>query len=427
MTRSADEILGREAVAAVRRPIEQARGLPAAAYTSEEFFRLEQRKYFARTWMGVAYTCDIPDPGDVMPITVAGLPIVLVRTRDGEIKAFHNVCRHRAAMVVTEPRKNATRLQCPYHAWAWDLDGGLRAAPYFDGSRSGLEEGLLKREALGLVPAPCAAWHHWIFVNLDGNAPPIEEHMRPLAELMNGAGFGATRVAERVDWEYRANWKMSNDNWENYHHMWAHYPIYTKVTDDLDMKTRKPWSVPLQKGAVMTLKRDSKKAPPYPKRESNLPMIPFPEGAERVTAPNLVLPNVEITVVRDNIGSVITEPLAPDRSVARMAFFFVGEAATAPRFEAGRKLNFDRWLGESRSAPPRATACATRTCASGNRSRSPGVRRRPTRSGSRPSGNPTSTISRTTCSTTSPRDRGEAGVIRCRRREAGCRRRPAAG
>ena len=353
MTRTAEDILGAEAIAAVRRPIEKARGLPAGAYTSEEFFRLEQRRYFARTWMGVAYTCDIPDPGDAMPITVAGLPIILVRTGTGDVKAFHNVCRHRAAMVLTEPCKKAKQLQCPYHAWAWDLDGKLRAAPYFDGSKSGLEEGILDRESLGLVSVNCAVWHHWIFVNLDGNAPPIEEHMQPLTDLMNGADLGATQIAERVDWEFQANWKMSNDNWENYHHMWAHYPIYTKVTDDLDMKTRKPWSVSTQQGAVMSLKRDSKKAPPYPKRESNLPMIPFPDGAERVTAPNLVLPNVEITVVRDNIGSVIIEPLAPDRSVARMAFFFVGDAATDPEYADGHKLNFDRWLGESRSPAAR--------------------------------------------------------------------------
>lgn len=353
MTRTAEDILGAEAIAAVRRPIEKARGLPASAYTSEEFFRLEQREYFARTWMGVAYTCDIPDLGDAMPITVAGLPIILVRTGAGDVKAFHNVCRHRAAMVLTEPCKKAKQLQCPYHAWAWDLDGKLRAAPYFDGSKSGLEEGILDRESLGLVSVNCAVWHHWIFVNLDGNAPPIEEHMQPLTDLMNGAELGATQIAERVDWEFQANWKMSNDNWENYHHMWAHYPIYTKVTDDLNMKTRKPWSVSTQQGAVMSLKRDSKKAPPYPKRESNLPMIPFPDGAERVTAPNLVLPNVEITVVRDNIGSVIIEPLAPDRSVARMAFFFVGDAATDPEYADGRKLNFDRWLGESRSPDAR--------------------------------------------------------------------------
>lgn len=348
MVSAAGEILGAESVAAVRRPIEKARGLPSAAYTSEDFFRLEQKKYFARTWMGVAYTCDIPEPGDAMPMTVAGLPIILARTKKGEVKAFHNVCRHRAAMVLTEPCKGARQLQCPYHAWAWDLDGTLRAAPYFDGSKSGLATGLLDRGSLGLVQVRCAAWHHWIFVNLDGNAPPIEEHMQPLVEFMNHADLGATRVAERVDWEFNANWKLMNDNWENYHHMWAHKGVFTKVSDDLDLKTRKPWSDPLQAGSVVTIRRPSHGAPSYPNRESDLPVIPFPEESERVTAPNLVFPNVEITVVRDNIGSIITEPLAPDRTIARMAYFFVGDAASNPKYQAGRNLNLDRWLGKKR-------------------------------------------------------------------------------
>ncbi len=165
--------------------------------------------------MGVAYACDIPDPGDAMPITVAGLPVILARTDSGEVRAFHNVCRHRAAMILTEPCKKAKRLRCPYYARTWNLDGNLRAAPYFNGSRSGLARGLLDRDSLGLVRARCTVWYHWTFVNLDGNAPPIEEHMRPLTGLMNGSDLGATRVAERVDWEYNTNWNLMNDNREN--------------------------------------------------------------------------------------------------------------------------------------------------------------------------------------------------------------------
>ena len=353
MTRSVHEILGDDVIAAVRRPIKDARGLPARAYTSEDFFQLEQEEYFPRTWMGAAFACDIPDPGDAMPIMLAGLPLILVRNEAGDVKAFHNVCRHRAARVLEEPCKGLKQLQCPYHAWTYGLGGELRVMPYFDGTPGGDEEGRFDKEQDGLVPVRCGVWHHWIFVNFDGNAPPLDEHMQPLIDLMNGADIGATKPTLRLDWEFKANWKMLNDNWENYHHMWAHYPIYSKVTDDLDLETREPWSKPLQKGAVMSIKRSSKTAPPYPNRESELPMIPFPEGAERVTSPNLVLPNVEITIVRDHIGSIITDPLAPDRTVARMGFFFVGDAATDPKYEAGRQLNFDRWLGKSRSPDAR--------------------------------------------------------------------------
>ena len=96
MTRSIEDLLGRDAIAAVRRHIDDARGLPATAYTSEEFFRLEQETYFPRTWVAVAFTCDIPDPGDAMPVTVAGVPLILARNAHGDINAFHNACRHRA-------------------------------------------------------------------------------------------------------------------------------------------------------------------------------------------------------------------------------------------------------------------------------------------------------------------------------------------
>ena len=353
MLRSAEEILGKEAIAAVRRPIGQARGLPAIAYHSEEFFRLEQQKLFRRTWMGVGFTCDVPNPGDAIPIMAAGLPFILVRTAAGVIKAFHNICRHRGAMMLTAPCKKLRQFQCPYHAWTYDLDGKLKVAPYFDGTKSGLRDVGFDPAELGLIEVRCGVWHHWIFLNLDGNAPPIEEHMQPLVEQMNGADLGATRIAERVDWEFEANWKLMNENWENYHHMWAHYPIFSKVADDLDFKTREPWSKSVQQGAVMCIRRSSVSAPPYPNRKSTLPMIPFPDGAERVTSPNLVLPNVEITVVRDNIGSLITDPIAPTRTLARMAFFFVGDAADSAEHAEGRKLNLDRWLGPSRSPTAR--------------------------------------------------------------------------
>ena len=151
MTDTASSIVGKDAVRAVRRPIADAWGLPAAAYTSEEFFSLEQRKYLRKMWMAAVFDAEIPEPGDSTPVTVAGLPIILVRGDDGEVRAFHNVCRHRGMMVLSEPCQRLKQFTCPYHAWNYGLDGNLIRAPFFDGSPSGNENGTMDLHALGLV------------------------------------------------------------------------------------------------------------------------------------------------------------------------------------------------------------------------------------------------------------------------------------
>ena len=349
MTDTASAIVGENAVAAVRQPIEKAWGLPAAAYTSEEFFRLEQRKYLRKMWMAATFEAEIPEPGDALPLIVAGLPIILVRNSNGEIKAFHNVCRHRGMMVLGEPCQGLKQFTCPYHAWGYSLDGELIRAPFFDGTPTGIEKGDLDTDAYGLVPVRCTVWHHWVFVDFGGDAPPIEEHLAPLLEFMNDADIGAMRYAGKVEWEFQANWKMVGDNWENYHHVYVHGGVFAKMSDDIDMETSELWSKPQHKGSVLTLRRRIEIAPSYTYKETGLPLIPFPEGKERVTAPNFIFPNVEIDLVRDNISSIIYEPVAPDRTTAKMGFFFLGGAATSQEHAEGRKTAMDRWLGPERS------------------------------------------------------------------------------
>jgi len=339
------DILGAAAVAGLRKPIGEACGLPATAYTSDAFFRLEQKQLFARTWMCLAFASDVPGPGDAIPLMAAGLPLILVRDREGAIRVFHNVCRHRAAMMVTEPCTNLKQFSCPYHAWAYDLDGRLKSTPYFDGTKGGNTRTNLDIGALGLVPVRTAVWHHWVFINIDGNAPPFEEHVRPLEELIQGADIGATRMAHREDWEWRGNWKMQNDNWETYHHVWVHRNVFTKMSDDLDMETGQPIAEPIPLGTVVTLKRRGDQDF-YP-AVGDLPAIPFPEGRKRVRCTSVVFPNMTLTLQSDHLASVIADPVAADRTVSKMGFFFVGDAATAPEYAEKRKKTLSRWLGET--------------------------------------------------------------------------------
>ena len=348
MTRTAEEILGKKAIAAVRRPVEKAGGLPGAAYTSQEFFELEQEQFFPRTWMGVGFECDIPKPGDAMPIMVGKLPIILVRNKTGQIKAFHNVCRHRATLVLTEPGKGLTSLTCPYHAWAYDLDGKLKAIPYFDGTKNGRNTDL-DWSKYGLVPVRCAVWQHWIFVNMDGNAPSIEQHVASIAELLDGYDIGATNVGHREDWEFRANWKLQNDNWETYHHVWVHKGFFSNIGFDLDLVDKKPWTRPVQAKHLVTLIRGPG-APGYGQwGDTNLPLIPITPNTVRQSTISIIFPNVAVTVSANHIVSIITEPLAPDRTIAKQAFFFVGDAAHDRRHARPRKNILDMWLGVSRS------------------------------------------------------------------------------
>lgn len=347
MVRTAEAIIGAANIEALRRPIDEARGLPGAAYTSQAFFDLEQERMFRRTWMCVGFESDIPNPGDAMPIVVGGLPLILVRTQTGEVKAFHNVCRHRAALVLTEPCNNLSQLQCPYHAWTWDLEGKLKATPYFDGTRGGDQKGRFDKDIYGLAPVRCGVWHHWIFVNLAGNAPDLEAHVRPMADLLDGQDLDACRVGLRDDWEFQANWKFQNDNWETYHHIWVHKGIFNKMSNDLDFETGEPWMRVQPKDTVLTLARRPG-SPPFVGPPNNLPLIPVPKGKTRFTGTCVIFPNVTMTIAPHHIASVITDPIAPDKTIAKMGFFFVGDAAESDAYSADRENVLNRWLGATR-------------------------------------------------------------------------------
>ncbi len=341
MTRTVVEILGKEAIIKLRRPVAEARGLPGAAYTSEEFYQLEQERLFPRTWMGVAFAHEIPDPGDAIPVTVAGLPVILLCDKKGEIRAFHNICRHRAALVLREPGKGLSNLQCPYHAWTYGLDGKLKVTPYWDGTQNARDYGVDKSKN-GLVPVRCGVWHDFIFVNIEGNAPPLEEYMRPVEKQLAAYELDTLKPGHSEIWEFNANWKLLNDNWESYHGSFLHegvIPSMSRKGGTLDM--------PAEGCCACLVARGQKTGAPD---EVDLPRIPgaWESEGRNYTLVN-IFPNTTMTCRPNHLAPVIYTPLAPDRTQARMVWYFVGEAATDPDFAERREAVLDRWLGKSRS------------------------------------------------------------------------------
>src|SRR5579859_3142695 len=120
--------------AALARPLAEAEGLPGYYYGGE-FFAVEQRLLFPRGWAAIAVGARIPSTGDMLPVDLAGWPLLLVRQADGGIMAFHNMCRHRALLLVPEPCAGERSIRCPWHAWRYALDGALQATPEIGGAR----------------------------------------------------------------------------------------------------------------------------------------------------------------------------------------------------------------------------------------------------------------------------------------------------
>jgi choline monooxygenase len=154
------------------------------------------------------------------------VPIVLVCNRDHELRAFVNVCRHRGSLLCDGVGRRET-LQCPYHAWTYDLDGSLRNAP-----RADTEPGF-DREGLSLVPVAVGTWGPFVFVNPDPAGGTLEEHLGDLPRLIaeGGVDVDALVFYQRAETEYEANWKVCVENFLECYHCAVAHPSFSKAID----------------------------------------------------------------------------------------------------------------------------------------------------------------------------------------------------
>ena len=236
------EAFTREATyAATRLPVDLASTLIPDAYVSVEFHALERDRIFARSWVPVCVADELAEPGSFVVCEVAGRSLIVCRNRAGELRAHHNVCRHRGSRLCAEASGRVERFfQCPYHAWAYDLDGRLLGTPLFtpeagipDDQRglfdmSGVRE--FDKADHGLVPARVEAWGCLVFVCLDPDAPALADELGDLPARLDGYRLGEQRLLRRVEYAIEANWKLVAENFMEYYHLpWVH-PGLVKVS-----------------------------------------------------------------------------------------------------------------------------------------------------------------------------------------------------
>ena len=200
--------------------------LPWSWYTDPSVLQLERERIFRHSWQYVGHLGDVPEAAAFHATTVGDLPVVVVRDREDELRAFLNVCRHRGSLVCEGSGRRET-LQCPYHAWTYGLDGRLITAP-----RGNLEGGIDK-DALGLIPLQVGTWGRLIFVNPDPDAGPLDEFLDGIPERIAEAGIDldSLRFLQRSESELDCNWKVSAENFLECYHCPTAHPGFSAVMD----------------------------------------------------------------------------------------------------------------------------------------------------------------------------------------------------
>lgn len=190
--------------------------LPARCYLDPSIFELEARRLLLPGWHAVARVDELGEPGDYRAVWICGTRLLLVRDEARRLRAFSGTCLHRAFPIASDCG-NARRLVCPYHRWAYDLDGRLRAAPLME------EVDGFARDALRLPELPLVEWQGFVLVSADPGAEPITPSLAPLDELLGPCQLHRFIEVDVLDFDSPFNWKVLVENFmESYHHLGVH-------------------------------------------------------------------------------------------------------------------------------------------------------------------------------------------------------------
>ena len=307
--------------------------LPNVAYTSREWLELERTRLMWSMWMLAGFESQIPETGDCLPVRVAGCPIVLVRGHDGGVAAFHNVCRHRGAVIVTECRRRLGALTCPYHGWSYGLDGRIRTRPHFHG---GGRHDTAPDHSASLAGVRCESWRGMLFVNIDGRAGPLDRHMAPIDDHLAGWQHSALAWGGSLVFDIAANWKHVHENFIDVYHKFAIHPALCAFAP-LEASNPMTFIAPHLAMTWHVIAR------PEEGRGVGLPRFRgLPDALHREGRSFTVIPTCNINLWPDHIAVLVAEPEAPGRTRETIHFLFDPDAM-AEACDTVRSRVFETW------------------------------------------------------------------------------------
>lgn len=299
----------------VNEQIECAHTLASTFYTDPAILEIEKTRIFLRTWQMVgtlSHECGdikgvqrtIADPESFFTAEVAGEPIIVVRDKQGTLRAFSNVCRHRAGPIALGSGCKHV-LRCQYHGWTYTLDGRLIGTPDVEGVE------FFDRSSMGMVPVRVETWEQFIFVNFDAQAEPLATYLGNIPEQVKSFQFAGLQFAERRDYVINCNWKVYVDNYlEGYHIPIAH-PGLMREIDYAQYRTDTFRYYSQQFAPIRAMKADDPTERAY-----------TPGSGLQQAAYFWIFPNLMLNIYPDNISTNLIVPLSHDKTLTIFEWFF---------------------------------------------------------------------------------------------------------
>ena len=337
-------IINKEKLDIVSKPIKDAHGLPNECYTSKEYTLIERKKLFEDKWMVIGVASSLPNVGDAKPVDILGMPILLVRGKDKKIRVFHNVCSHRGLKLVTKPGNIKNVIRCQYHSWSYNFDGELVATPHIGGMNIHQTKDF-ERSKSNLKEIRSYIWLDLIMININNNEMSFEEYIKPLSdrweefwpikdrELINHSNdFGYFKL------NANCNWKFAIENYcESYHLPWVHPGLnsYSKIEDHYHIQ-----GLPNRFAGQGTVVYN-----PRFEGKEKFPCFPnWPKNKENIAEYVALFPNVMLGIHKDHYYAYWLEPINHEFTLEHMELYYVGEeAANSKKFESLRKQNHKQW------------------------------------------------------------------------------------
>jgi len=295
--------------------VECAETLPSRFYIDPATLALEKERIFRRTWQLVgtlSHACGeadgkkrtIANPGAFFTADVIGEPVVVVRDASGKLRAFSNVCRHRAGPIA-QGSGCRNVFNCAYHGWTYTLDGRLIGTPEVDGME------FFDRSTMGMVPLRCETWEQFIFINFDPAAPPLSAFLENIPAAAADFEFQGLELAERRDYYINCNWKVYIDNYLEGYHIPVVHPGLMKEIDYPRYRTEVFRYSSQQLGPVKEVK---------PGDSGERVYVPGPGSKEALYF--WIFPNLMLNIYPDNISTNLIVPLGHDRTLTIFEWYF---------------------------------------------------------------------------------------------------------